>query len=108
MIALSTYYNFSAENVEYIESTNSDNNEDYPYRLVVHFKSGRHCSVNYKDSKSRDIAKAEMIRQVEYEKRQESEKVISMLYTIKYAVERIDRRGLRIWRQLRDLKEADV
>lgn len=99
MIALSTYFNFSAEDVEYIEAT-TDNGKDFPHRLTVHTKSGQAFSVSYKDAKSRDTAKAEIVRQVDYQKRQESEKVLSMLYTIKYTVERIDRRGLRIWRQL--------
>ena len=53
--------------------------------------------------KARGTAKAELVRQVEYQKRQESEKLLSMLYNIKYSVERIDKRELRIWRQLRDL-----
>lgn len=103
MIAFSRYYNFSAEDVEYIEATDGDINKDYPYRLTVHTKSGQAFSVNYKDSNSRDTDKIEMVRQVERQKRQESEQLLSMLYTIKYAVERIDKRELRIWRQLRDL-----
>lgn len=103
MIAFSRYYNFSAEEVECIEATDSDSNKDYPYRLTVHTKSGQAFSVNYKDSKSRDTDKAELVRQIDFQKRQESEKVLPMLYSIKYTVERIDRRELRIWRQLRDL-----
>lgn len=103
MIAFSRYYNFSAEDVECVESTDRDSNEDYPYRLTVHTKSGRSFSVNYKNSESRDTDKAEIVRQVDYQKRQESEKIVSMLYSLKYTVERIDRRELRIWRQLRDL-----
>jgi hypothetical protein len=102
MISFSKYYNLSAEDVECIEATTVES-ADFPYRLTVHLKSGKQHSVSYKDSKSRDTAKLEMVRQVECQKRQESEKVLSMLYTIKYAVERIDRRELRIWRQLRDL-----
>lgn len=102
MIAFSTYYNFLAEDVEYIETTNG-NEKDFPYRLTVHTKSGQAFSVSYKDSKSRDNTKAELVRQVEYQRRHESEKVLSLLFSIKDTVERIDKRELRIWRQLRDL-----
>lgn len=102
MIAFGKYFNFSAEDVEYIQATDFKGT-DFPYRLTVHTKSGQDLAVSYKDSKSRDTAKAEIVRQVDYQKRQESERLMSMLYTLKYTVERIDRRELRIWRQLRDL-----
>lgn len=101
MIALSKYYNFSAEEVEYIEV--SDSNKDYPYRLTVHFKSGQACSVNYTDSQSRENARAEIVRRVEYQKRADTEKIQNSLYLIRSELSRIDKRELRIWRQLRDL-----
>lgn len=102
MIAFDEYYNISAEDVEYISVTDFKNT-DFPYRLTVHTKSGQDLTVNYKDAKTRDNIRADMVQQVEIQKRQESEKVISTLYSIKNAVKRIDRRELKIWRQLQDL-----
>lgn len=74
MIAWSKYFHFNAEDVEYIEAIDSTSGE-YPYRLTVHLKSGNAPSVSYQDSKSRDTARNE----------------------------RIERRQLRIWRQLKAL-----
>lgn len=102
MIAFSQYYNFSAEDVECIEVTTVES-ADFPYRLVVHLKSGKQLSVSYKDSKSRDNAKLEMVRQVERQRRSDLEQIFSLFHSLRYTVERIDKRELRIWRQLRDL-----
>ena len=102
MIAFSKYYYFSSEDVEYIECANNSAG-DYPYRLTIHFKSGTSCSVNYADPKSRETARNNMVREIEYERRADVEKTHNMLTILKNTVERIDRRQLRIWKQLRDL-----
>lgn len=107
MIAFSTYYHFSAEDVESIEETSGEH-EDYPYKLTVYLRSGKLYSVSYKYCESRDKARDEIVRQVECQKRADSEKILNSLYLIRSELSRIDRRELRIWRQLRDLLEVRV
>lgn len=107
MISFSKYYHFTAEDVEFIEAVDNTVG-DYPYKLIVHFKSGKSCSVNYNDSKSRDTVRNNMVRQIECEKRTDTEKTLNMLALLNYAVERIDKRQLRIWRQLKALLGVPV
>lgn len=102
MIAWSKFYNFNAEDVEYIEAIDSTSG-DYPYRLTVHLKSGNAISVSYKDSKSRDFARNELVKLVDRAKSEDIEKILSQLTILNYSNERIERRQLRIWRQLKAL-----
>ena len=97
MIAWSKYFHFNAEDVEYIEAT------EYPYRLTVHLKSGNAPSVSYQDSKSRDTARNELVRLVDRVRREDTEKILNQLTLLNYSNERIERRQLRIWRQLKAL-----
>ncbi len=97
MIALSKFFNINAEDVEYIEATNSTSG-DHPYHLTVHLKSANVLSVSYRDSKSRDSARNELVRLVD-QARREDEDIEKILSTVK----RIDRRQLRIWRQIKSL-----
>lgn len=108
MINFNKYYSFFAEDVECIEAADSAAATDFPYRLTVHLKSGKFCTVNYADSKSRDSIQNELVRQIDYQKQRGNEEILSMLYIIKNAVEKADRRSLRIWRQLRDLLSVRV
>lgn len=102
MIAWSKYYNFAAEDVSYLES-GTDTGSDYPYRLTVHFKNGKAISVSYQDAKSRDSARADMVRQIERVRREDTEFIMNQLTLLNYAYERIEKRQLRIWRQLKAL-----
>lgn len=102
MIAWSKYFHFNAEDVEYIEAIDSTSGE-YPYRLTVHLKSGNAPSVSYKDSKSRDTARNELVRLVDRVRHEDTEKILNQLTLLKYSNERIERRQLRIWRQLKAL-----
>lgn len=91
MIEFGAYYNFAAEEVECIESA-TKSGKDFPYRLTVHTKSGRAFSVSYKEAKSRDAARTEMVRRIDSQKRAENEKLVSTLYLLRNDVERIDKR----------------
>ena len=102
MIAFDSFYRFSASEVEYIEAVNATSG-DHPYRLTVHFKSGQSCSVSYADKKSRDSDRDRIVREIEHEIRCDAERTLNMITLVKYAVERIDKRQLRIWRQLKAL-----
>ena len=102
MVVWSEYYRFSAEEVESIE-TSEGNIGSHPFKLTVNFKSGRSLSINYADMASRKSALVDISRQIDSEKRRDYEKIHNALYILKDAVNRIDRRQLRIWRQLKDL-----
>lgn len=102
MIAWGKYFHFNAEDVEYIEAIGSTSGE-YPYRLTVHLKRGNAPSVYYKDSKSRDTARNELVRLVDRVRHEDTEKILNQLTLLKYSNERIERRQIRIWRQLKAL-----
>lgn len=109
MIALDKYYNISVEDIEYIEIKDNTNTPvGHPYELTVYLKSGRSCSVYYSDSKSRDREKYNMINRLDYERRERIEKISTMLTILKKTVETIDRRQLRIWRQLKALLNVSI
>ncbi len=102
MITWSKYCHFSAESVEYI--TTSDNGiENYRYQLTVRFKSDNSYTISYATADARDSAMKDIVRQIERERNADIEKIISLLYQLRSNTERLDKRQLRIWRQLRDL-----
>lgn len=107
MIAWGNYFHFNAEDVKYIEAIDSTSGE-YPYRLTVHLKSGNAPSVYYKDSKSRDTARNELVRLVDRVRHEDTEKILNQLTLLNYSNERIERRQLRIWRHLRDLLNLKI
>ena len=76
MIAWSKYFHFNAEDVEYIEAI---------------------------DSTSRDTARNELVRLVDRVRHEDTEKILNQLTLLNYSNERIERRQLRIWRQLKAL-----
>ena len=102
MVVWDEYFRFSADEVEAIGKTDS-NIESHPYRLTVHLKSGRNLSINYADMDSRKVAMHDLARQIDREKRQDAEKIHAALYLLQDATNRIDKRQLRIWKQLKML-----
>lgn len=101
MVEFDSYYFFAADQVECISSEKGG--DTHPYTLAVYLKSGRRLAVNYATQKDRDNAKRIMVNRVESELRRDSEKIINRLYLIDDAVKRVDKRQLRIWRQLKAL-----
>ena len=102
MVVWSEHYRFPAESVEAI-GTSDENTGTHPYILTVYLKSGKTLSVSYTDKQSRKAAMFDLSRQIDSEKRRDTEKIHNSLDILKDAVSRIDKRQLRIWRQLRDL-----
>ena len=103
MINFDNYYRIAEEEIELIEAMNQQS-IDYPYVLTVQLKSGKRCSISYKDSKSRDSVRDNIVKQVETEKRAVyAEKIVNRLNIIDHAINRIEKRQLRIWRQLKAL-----
>lgn len=107
MISLGSYYNFSAKDVEFV-SCEKSNLDGFPFSLAVYLKSGKKISVSYADSKDRDNEKNRIVRQIENERRADFDRIHNSLLLLKYAVERIDRRQLKIWRQLKALLGVSV
>ena len=107
MINFDNYYRIAEEEIELIEAMNQQS-IDYPYVLTVQLKSGKRCSISYKDSKSRDSVRDNIVKQVETEKRAYAEKIVNRLNIIDHAINRIEKRQLRIWRQLKALLGVSV
>lgn len=102
MITWSDYYRFAAQEVEAI-GTNENTGSSHPYVLTVYLKSGNKFSVSYADEASRRAAMGELVRQIDREKNQIENEIRNKLYLVLDSVNRIDKRQLRIWRQLRNL-----
>lgn len=102
MIVWSDYYRFAAQEVEAI-GTNENTGRSHPYVLTVYLKSGNQFSVSYANEASRRAAMGELVRQIDREKNQIENEIRNKLYLVLDSVNRIDKRQLRIWRQLRDL-----
>lgn len=102
MIVWSEFYRFSAEEVEALGTTDNTGGS-HPYTLVVYLKSGNKFSVSYMDKKSQKAAMDDLCRQIDCEKKRDVEKIHNALFLLRDSVSRIDKRQLRIWRQLRDL-----
>ena len=107
MIVWGDYYRFSAEEVEAIGTTDSGIGS-HPYRLTVHFKSGKNIAINYADMKSRKDAMLDLSRQIDREKKQDIEKIHTALYVLQGSINRIDKRQIRIWQQLKHLLGLQV
>lgn len=107
MVNFGGYYTFSADQVEYISATSSDD-LDYPYSLSAYLKSGKMLAISYKTEKARDTAKSIMVNRIESELKQTQnldrlDAIHSRILLLERMVERIDKRQLRIWRQLKAL-----
>ena len=102
MIVWSEYYRFSAEEVEAIGTSDSGIGT-HPFVLTVYFKSGRKMSVSYVDMKHVKAAMLDLTRQIDREKSQDAEKIRTALYLLQDVTNRMDKRQLRIWKQLKTL-----
>lgn len=102
MIAFSKYFNFNAEDVEYIEASNYTY-DDHPYHLKVKLKSGNDLIVYYTDSKSRDAERNKLIRLIDQAWHEDPEKILNQLSLLNHSNKRIEKRQRRIWRILKSL-----
>lgn len=107
MVVWSDYYRFSAEDVEAL-GVDDKTSGTHPYTLTVYLKSGRSLSVGYTDKQSRRATMLDLSRQIDSERRLDAEKIHNALYILRDSVNRIDKRQIRIWRQLRDLLGLNV
>ena len=106
MICFGSYYHFSGEDVEYISLTNVGG--EYPYKLMVFLRSGRCFSVSYKIQKDAEKERDRLVHSVDTARNAQSQRVFIKLQLLDYSIRTIDRRQLRIWRQLRDLLNLKI
>ena len=102
MVVWSDYYRFSAEDVEALAVTDNTSGT-HPYVLTVHFKSGNRLAVNYANKGSRRAEMLDLSRQIDSEKRRDAEKIQNALFLLQGSANRIEKRQLRIWKQLKAL-----
>lgn len=107
MVVWSEYYRFPADRVEAIW-TSDGSTGSHPYTLTVYLNSGKTLSICYTDKQSRKAAMLDLSRQIDREKRSDTEKIHNLLYILRDSVSRIDKRQLRIWRQLKALLDVKV
>ena len=102
MVTWGEYYSFAAGEIEAI-GTSETQASNFPFVLTVYLKSGVKMSVSYADQGSRSRAKRDLEKQIDREMRSASEGVITKLFIVQDSLNRMDKRQLRIWRQLREL-----
>lgn len=93
---------FAAEQIDMIECCDSGNS-DYPFSLAVVLRNGKRYSVMYSKKGDRDAAAQKTARMVEAELRGTMERVLSELRLLNLSMKTLDKRQLRIWRQLKKL-----
>lgn len=110
MIEFDRYHFIAEEDVEAI-SKGYSGVEDHPYRLTIRCKSGREYIVNYADEGTRYRVAKQFAQQVERSIRDRDrtmEAINNRLYLMDDRLRRIDKRGLRIWQQLKALLGVEV
>ena len=101
MVEVGGYYYLSAQEIESVFCVKGS--ADYPYKLTVIMKSGKDYSVCYEKETARNEEKRRVLNAIETERRRDAETILNKLYLMNCTVERIDKRQLRIWQQLKKL-----
>ena len=94
---------FASEQVDMSESSANDGTKEFPFALSICLRSGSRYTVIYQDEKARARAAERLARCIDNEKKDTLEKVFWKLRELEYGVNRVDKRQLRIWRQLKKL-----
>lgn len=105
MIDFEGYYLVNAEQIEYISA--SGEGDTGWYNLNVHLLAGRVLTVKYRTKTARDDGRQRLNRQIEAERR-DAENIQNRLYLIEQAVKGVDKRQLKIWRQLKALLRIET
>lgn len=106
MICFGSHYHFFGEDVEYISLTNVGG--EYPYKLMVFLRSGRCFSVSYKIPKDAEKERDRLVHGVDTARNAQSQRVLNKLQLLDYSIRTIDRRQLRVLRQLKALLGVTV
>lgn len=103
MIDFEGRYLVAAEQIESVSARDGNAANAFPYGLFVCLTSGKELGVWYRTEAARKAGLAKLARQIEGERRQNDNAVLGRLYQIEAAINRVDKRTLRIWRQLKGL-----
>lgn len=101
MIEFGGQYLVNEERIEYIGTR--DGTEEYPFCLYIRLKSGQELGVLYRTELLRKQASALLARAIEDEHRDYAERIICRLGVIERKIGTLDKRQMRIWRQLKTL-----
>ena len=105
MINLGGYYSVDAEKVDYVAIKNGGSNA--PYGLFLVLSSGQEIGVWYQAEDARQRARETLVRQLEIEKGRKAQ-LENRLILIWNGIDRLEKRQLRIYRQLRKLLGTEV
>lgn len=100
MIDFEGYYLVNAEQIAYIDITDESSGW---YNLNVRLLCGQVVTVRYRTKTARDEGRKKLHGQIESERRQDAENIQSRLYRIEQAVNGVDKRQFKIWKQLKIL-----
>lgn len=111
MISFGGYYYFPASEVQAVE-VDCAPAAAQPYLLAVLLKSGQRYRLSYTHQNQRDASRERLVRQIEQELYQQDGlgRLNDRLFLMEDTIKRLDKRQLRIWRQLQKLlniKEGD-
>ena len=110
MIEISAFYFIQEEDVEAIIKK-ENLSQEFPFSLTIQLRSGREYSVSYQSKTSRDSSARQYAQQVERNVRNRDrtiEEIFNRLYLMDDRLRRVDKRGLRIWQQLKTLLGVEV
>ena len=112
MIDFAQRYYIQESDIVAIEMRYDNNLAPYPFTLSVRTRTGLGYEVRYETKEDRDKVAADMARKVEYATRdQDMEQIFNKLWLMQSDLSRLDKRQLRIWKQLKELlglKEEDT
>ena len=105
MINLGGYYSVDAEKVDYVAIKNGGS--DAPYGLFLVLSNGNELGVWYQTEDARQRARETLVRQLVIEKSRKDQPE-KHLISIWNSIDRLEKRQLRIYRQLRKLLGVEV
>ena len=105
MINLGGHYSVDAEKVDYVAIKNGGSNA--PYGLFLVLSSGQEIGVWYQTEDARQRARETLVRQLEIEKGHKAQ-LENRLILIWNGIDKLEKRQLRIYRQLRKLLGTEV
>lgn len=104
MVEFGGRYYIEPDQVEYISASDGAIVADsYPYKLTVYLLSGNQLGFSYSTKAARDNERRKLVNAIQREKKDYEETVLCKLRLLQSDVSRIDKRQIRIWKQLNKL-----
>lgn len=104
MIKFGGYYYIQENDIVAIELGKNVDNRDYPFWLVVRTRNDHRYTLGYRTKDEAAHAAADLARQVECATRdRDMEHLFNKLWMMKSDLSKLDKRQLKIWRQLKEL-----